>query len=68
MTTTSPTSKEDEQDDITRYAIGDMTLDEQIAFEVRMAENEELARRVAVATAIDDLLHQAAVHDRRRGA
>ena len=49
-----------DQDDLPRYVLGEMSLDEQLAFEVRMTEDEQLARAVAAAMAIDDLLFRAA--------
>ena len=52
-------------DNIVRYVLGDMTLDEQIAFEVRMAGDDELAHAVVTAIAINDLLRRAAEQDRR---
>ena len=61
---TTPNHSTD-QDDIVRYAVGDMTLDEQIEFEVRMAKDEELAHAVVTAIAIDELLRRAAEQDRR---
>jgi anti-sigma factor RsiW len=48
------------QDDLTRYVLGEMSLDEQLAFDVRMTEDKQLARTVAAAMAIDDLLFRAA--------
>jgi anti-sigma factor RsiW len=62
MTTPNNT---DDQDNIVRYVLGDMTLDEQIEFEVRMAGDQELARAVTAASATDDLLRRAAEQDRR---
>jgi anti-sigma factor RsiW len=53
-----------DQDNIVRYVLGDMTLDEQIEFEVRMAGDQELAQAVVAAIAIDDLLRRAAEQDR----
>jgi anti-sigma factor RsiW len=61
---TTPNQSTD-QDNIARYVLGDMTLDEEIEFEVRMAEDDELARAVVAAIAIDDLLRRAAEQDRR---
>jgi anti-sigma factor RsiW len=55
MTTPNDTN---DQDNITRYVLGDMTLDEQIEFEVRMAGDQELAREAATASAMDDLLRR----------
>jgi anti-sigma factor RsiW len=52
-------------DNIVRYVLGDMAVDEQIAFEVRKAEDDELAQAVIAASAIDDLLRRAAEQDRR---
>jgi len=49
-----------DQDDLTRYVLAQMSLDEQLAFEVRMTEDQQLARAVAAARAIDDLLFRAA--------
>ncbi|MFN7588369.1 MAG: hypothetical protein ACK5UQ_07645 [Planctomycetota bacterium] len=49
-----------DQDDLTRYVLAQMSLDEQLAFEVRMTEDQQLARAVAAAMAIDDLLFRAA--------
>lgn len=62
--TTTPNHSTD-QDNIARYVIGDMTLDEQIAFEVRMAGDDELAQAVIAASAIDDLLRRAAEQECR---
>jgi hypothetical protein len=42
-----------------------MTVDEQIAIEVRMAGDQELAQAVLAALAIDNLLRRAAEQDRR---
>jgi len=50
------------RDEVARYVLGEMSLDEQIAFEVRLTEDEELARTVAAAMAIDDHLYRAASH------
>jgi hypothetical protein len=61
---TTPNHSTD-QDNIVRYAVGDMTLDEQIAFEVRVAGDDELAQAVVTALAIDELLRRAADQDRR---
>ncbi len=44
--------------------LDDMTLDEQLGFDVRVAEGEELARAVVAASVIDDLLRRAAEQDR----
>jgi anti-sigma factor RsiW len=52
-------------DNIARYVLGDMTIDQKIAFEVRMAGNDELARAMLAASAIDDLVRRAAELDRR---
>jgi len=49
-----------DQDELTRYILGEMSLDEQLAFEVRMTKDEPLACAVAAAMAIDDLLFRAA--------
>jgi anti-sigma factor RsiW len=49
-----------DQDDLTRYVLGEMSVDEQVAFEVRMTEDKQLARAVAAAMAVDDLLFRAA--------
>jgi anti-sigma factor RsiW len=49
-----------DQDDLTRYVLAQMSLDEQLAFEVRMTEDQQLARAVAAAMVIDDLLFRAA--------
>tara|TARA_R110002096_G_scaffold1337_2_gene6959 strand:- start:891 stop:1028 length:138 start_codon:yes stop_codon:yes gene_type:complete len=37
-----------------------MTLDEQLSFEVRMSEDESLAREVALSMALDGQLYRAA--------
>lgn len=46
--------------EIARYVLGEMTLDEQLAFEVRMADDEQLAGAVVAAMAIDEQLYRAA--------
>ena len=61
---TTPSHSTD-QDNLVRYVLGDTTLDEQIEFEVRMAEEDELARAVIAASEIDDLLRRASEQDRR---
>jgi anti-sigma factor RsiW len=61
---TTPNHSTD-QDDIVRYVLGDMAVHEQIAFEVRMAGDQELAQAVVTAIAIDDLLRRAAEQDWR---
>jgi hypothetical protein len=50
---------------IAGYVPGDMPLDEQTEFEVRMAEDQELAQAVLAASATDYLLPRAAEEDRR---
>ena len=55
----SPAGADGERE-VARYVLGEMTLDEQIAFEVRLTEDAELARTVAAAMAIDDYLYRAA--------
>jgi anti-sigma-K factor RskA len=47
-------------DDVARYVLGEMTLDEQLSFEVRMTEDESLAREVALSIALDEQLYRAA--------
>ena len=47
-------------DDVVCYVLGEMDLDERIAFEVRMAEHDDLAREVAAAAAVDAQLRRAA--------
>jgi len=59
-TTTMDDTHARHQDDLTRYVLGEMSLDEQLAFDVRMTEDKQLARTVAAAMAIDDLLFRAA--------
>lgn len=44
------------EDDIVRYVLGEMSLDEQVAFEVRMAEDDALGRAVTAAMVIDEHL------------
>jgi hypothetical protein len=67
----SPAGADEGRDEVARYVLGEMTLDEQIAFEVRMTEDDELARAVTAAMTIDDYLYQAASPaeplERRRG-
>lgn len=52
---------------VARYVLGEMSLDEQLAFEVRMAEDDELAGAVVAAMAIDEQLYRAAACERRVG-
>ncbi len=52
-------------DNIVRYVLGDMAIHEQIAFEVRMAGDQELAQAVVTAIAIDELLRRTEELDRR---
>ena len=59
-TTTMDDTPARDQDELTRYILGEMSLDEQLAFEVRMTKDEPLACAVAAAMAIDDLLFRAA--------
>jgi hypothetical protein len=54
-----------DQDNIVHNALGDMILDEQILFEVRMAGDDELEQEAATASAMDDLLRRAAEQHRR---
>lgn len=62
MTASNPTEglPDEPRDDVVRYVLGEMTLDEQIAFELRMAEDDALARTVTAAMAIDEQLGLAA--------
>lgn len=46
--------------EVARYVLGEMSLDEQLAFEVRMAADEDLAGSVVAAMAIDEQLYRAA--------
>lgn len=58
---------EGSQDDLARYVLGEMTLDEQIVFEVRMTENAELARAAMAAMTIDEHLSRAAAREAAAG-
>ena len=57
-----------------RYVLGEMSLDEQLRFELRLCDDDGLAAAVTKAMALDELLHQAmeqqvaAPHARQRPA
>jgi len=66
-------SREELSADVVRYVLGEMDLDERVAFEVRLAEHDELAAEVMAAMVVDEHLHAAAANasaapSRGRGA
>ncbi len=56
--------RDEPEGEVARYVLGEMSLDEQLAFEVRMAADERLAGAVVAAMAIDEQLYRAAAREK----
>lgn len=68
MSSTGETGPHDLPEEAVRYVLGEMTRDEQLAFEVRLSGDAALGRRVAAAMALDELLQRAATATRGAAA